>query len=116
MSGTERALSYLNFAAQIVLLWRLVHANIHRTYGFLFWYWVAQALGTMALLYSPINTYQYLYIYWATQTVTILLAIMVVQDLYRITFLEHPAVASFARRSVFAALAIAAAVALSGIR
>jgi hypothetical protein len=116
MSGTERALFYLNFAAEIVLLWRLVHAKIHRTYRSLFWYWIAQALGNVALLMSPMNTYRYLYTYWAVHTIMIVMAAFVVQDLYRITFLEHPAVASFARRTVFVALAIAAAVALSGIR
>jgi hypothetical protein len=115
MSETEQALFYLNFAAEIVLLWRLVHAKINRTYGFLFWYWIAQALGTVALLLSPLYTHQYLYIYWALQTLAIVIAAFVVQDLYRITFLEHPAVASFARRSVLAALAIAAIVALSGL-
>jgi hypothetical protein len=116
MSGTERALSYLNFAAVLVLLWRLTQGKIYRTYRSLFWYWLVQALGTLALLWTPMYTYQYLYIYWAVQTITIVMAVFVVQDLYRITFLEHPAVAKFARRSVMAALAIAAAIALSGIR
>lgn len=116
MSGTERALSYLNFAAVLVLLWRLIQGKIYRTYRSLFWYWLVQAVGTMALLRTPMYTYQYLYIYWAVQTITIVMAVFVVQDLYRITFLEHPAVAWFARRSMLVALAIAAAVALSGIR
>jgi magnesium-transporting ATPase (P-type) len=116
MSGTERALSYLNFAAVLVLLWRLTHGKIYRTYRSLFWYWLVQAVGTMALLSTPMYTYQYLYIYWAVQTITIVMAVFVVQDLYRITFLEHPAVASFARRSVVVAVVIAAVIALSGIR
>jgi len=116
MSVTERALFYLNFTAEIILLWRLVHAKIHRTYASLFWYWLVQTLGTMALLLSPMYTYQYLYAYWAGQTIMVFMAAFVVQDLYRITFLEHPAVASFARRIVVVALAIAAVVALSGIR
>lgn len=116
MSGTERALFYLNFAAEIVLLWRLFHAEFYRTYRPLFWYWMVQAVGSAAALSAPMYTYQYLYVYWAVETITILAAVLVVQDLFRITFLEHPAVASFAKRGVLAALAIAAAVALSGIR
>jgi len=115
MSGTERALFYLNFAAEIVLLLRLLQSKIYRTYGSLFWYWMAKTLGNVALLLSPIGTYRYLYIYWAVQTLAIVMAVFVVQDLYRITFLEYPAVASFARRGVLAALAIAAVVALSGL-
>ena len=69
-----------------------------------------------AAVVAPMYTYQYLYTYWAVQTLSIVLAVFVVQDLYRITFLEHPAVASFARRVVLLALAFAAAIALSGIR
>jgi hypothetical protein len=115
MSGTERALFYLNLAAEIILLWRLVHAKLYRTYGALFWYWTVQALGAVALLLAPMYTYQYLYVYWALETIAIVMAVFVVQDLYRITFLEHPAVASFARRGVVAALAIAGAIALAGI-
>ena len=115
MSGMERALFYLNLAAEIILLWRLVHAKLYRTYGALFCYWMIQALGAVALMLAPMYTYRYLYGYWALQTITIFVAVFVVQDLYRITFLEHPAVASFARRSLLAALAIAATIALSGI-
>jgi hypothetical protein len=115
MSGTEQALFYLNFAAEIVLLWRLIHGKIYRTYGSLFGYWMAQTLGNVALLSARIGSYRYLYTYWALQTLTIFMAVFVVQDLYRITFLEYPAVVSFARRSVMAALTIAAVVALSGL-
>jgi hypothetical protein len=116
MSGTERALFYLNFAAELVLLWRLIHSKLYRTYPALFWYLTAQALGAVALLPVPMFTYRYLYIYWAAQTVNILMAVFVVQGLYGMALLEHPAVASFARRSMLAAMAIAAAVTLSGIR
>jgi len=115
MSGTERALFYLNFAAEIVLILRLIQGKIYRTYGSLFWYWVAQTLGNVALLSSRLGSYRYLYTYWTVQTIAILMAVFVVQDLYRITFLDHPAVASFARRSVLVALAIAEVVTLSGI-
>jgi hypothetical protein len=115
MSGTERALFYLNLAAEIVLLWRLIHARLHRTYSALFWYWMVQALGSSAALAVRMNTYQYLYIYWAVQTINILMAVFVVQDLYRMALVEHPAVASFARRSVLAVMVIAAVLTLSGI-
>ncbi len=116
MSVTERVLFYLNFAAEMVLLWRLIQGKIYRTYGALFWYWMVQALGTLALAWSPMNTFQYLYIYWGVVTASIFMAVLVVQDFYKITFLEHPALASFARRSVLAVMLIAAVVALSGIR
>ena len=116
MSVAERALFYLNFIAELVLLWRLVHAKLYRTYSPLFCYWMVQALGSVALMAIPIASRRYVYVYWAAQTINVLMAVFVVQDLYRIALLEHPAVASFARRTVLAAMAIAAAVALSGIR
>jgi len=116
MSGTERALFYLNFAAQIVLLWRLIHNKLYRTYPPLSWYWSIQTLGAVALLSVSLYSREYLHIYWTMQTVNILMAVFVVQDLYRMALLAHPALASFARRSVLAALTIAATVALSGIR
>lgn len=114
MSGIERALFYLNFAAELVLLGRLIRGKIYRIYGSLFWYWLAQTLGNVALLSIPLETRRYVYAYWTVQTVTIVMAVFVVLDLYRITFLDHPAVASFARRSMLAAMVLAAVVTLSG--
>jgi len=111
----ERALFYLNFAAEIVLILRLLHGKIHRTYGPLFWYWVAQAAGNVALLSARLVSDRFVYTYWIVQTLIIVMAVFVVQDLYRITFLDYPAVASLARRSVLVALAIAAVVSLSGL-
>jgi hypothetical protein len=116
MSVAERTFFYLNIIAELVLLWRLVHAKLHRTYSPLFCYWTAQVVESVALMAVPIASRLYAYGYWAAQTINVLMAVFVVQDLYRIALLEHPAVASFARRAMLAAMAIAAAVALSGIR
>src|SRR5579872_1961315 len=116
MSVAERALFYLNFIAELVLLWRLVHAKLYRTYGALFCYWTAQAVESLVLMAFPIDSRRYVYGYWTAQTVNVLMAVFVVQDLYRIALSEHPAVASVGRRALLAAMAIAAAVALSGIR
>jgi hypothetical protein len=115
MSGAERALSYLNLIAQLVLLWRLVQCQFYRTYRSLFLYWLVQALTTLAILPVPMRTYLYLYMYWGIETITIVMAVFVVQELYRTALLEHPAVASFGRRGVLVAMALAAVVASSGI-
>jgi hypothetical protein len=115
MSATERLLFYFNFAAELVLLWRLMRGKIYRAYVPLFYYWMVQAVGTLALMASPMLTYRYLYIYWALQTVNVVMAVIVVQDFYRITFSEHPALASFARRGVLAIMLVAAVVALSSV-
>ena len=115
MSGAERVLAYLNFAAELLLLWQLIRFGLHRRYQSLFFYWLVQALGNVGILAVPMATYRYLYIYWGAQAVNIFLAFFVVQDLYRIALSEHPAVASFGRSSMLAALALAALLALSGI-
>ena len=115
MSSAERALFYLNFIAQLVLLLRLLYFRLYRTYLSLFLYWLLQALPSVVLLAIPIHSHRYVYIYWGAQTINVLMAVFVVQDVYRIALLEHPAVASFARRTVLAAMALAAIVALSGI-
>jgi|SRR5665213_2210849 len=115
MQGAERVLAYSNFVAELVLLWRLVQCQLYRTYRSLFLYWLVQALTTVTLLSTPARTFRYLYIYWGTETITVAMAVLVVQDLYRIALLEHPAVAAFGRRSVMAALALAGVIALSGI-
>ena len=115
MPGAERALFYLNLAAEIVLLWRLFHAKLYRIYSSLFLYWTLQAFGSLALMTVPLASRAYLYGYWVAQTVNVFMAVFVVQDLYRSALLEHPAVASFARRTVLAAMAIASLVALSGL-
>ena len=115
MSGVERVLAYLNFIAEIGLLWRLIHCELNRTYRSLFFYWLFQALANVAILLVPMFTYLYLYVYWGAQTINIFMAVFVVQDLYRIALKEHPAVASLGRRSMLAAMALAGFLAWSGI-
>jgi hypothetical protein len=115
MSGVERVLAYLNFIAELGLIWRLLQCGLHRRYRSLFIYWLAQALANVAILSIPNFTYLYLYVYWAAQTMNIFMAVFVVQDLYRIALSAHPAVASFGRRSMLAVLAIASFLALSGL-
>jgi hypothetical protein len=115
MSVAERVLFYLNLTAELLLLWRLVQCRLYRIYRSLFWYWLIQAVPNVAFLLIPTGTYLYLYTYWAAQTINILMAVFVVQDLYRISLLDYPAVAAFGRRSVGAALALAAVGAAWGI-
>src|SRR5258708_23930813 len=115
MSGAEQALFYLNFIAEVVLLYRLLHFTLFRTYLSLFVYWLLQALSSVVLMALPLESHRYVYVYWGAQTIIVLTAIFVVQDIYRIALVEHPAVASLARRTVLGAMTVAAIVALSGI-
>jgi hypothetical protein len=116
MAGAERVLFYLNFIAQLTLLYRLLHFKLYRVYLSLFLYWLFQAIPSVALMAIPIYSREYTYVYWGAQTINVLMAVFVVQDLYRIALLETPAVASFGRRTVLVVMAIAAVAALPGIR
>jgi len=115
MSGVERVLFYLNFIGELVLLVRLMQLELHRAYRSLFLFWLVQMLTTLAILPVRMATFTYMYMYWGTQTLTLIMAMYVVQDVYRIALLEHPAVAVFGRRSVMAIMAVAAILALPGV-
>ena len=115
MLGAERVLFYLNFIAELALLSRLIRCKLHRTYKSLFLYWLVQTMGSVPLLLAGRGTWLYLYLYWGAQTLNIFMALYVVQDLFGIALSVHPAIASFGRRSVLAAMALAALAALAGI-
>ncbi len=115
MFGAERAFFYLNVVAELGLLYRLLQYKLYRTYRSLFLYWLLQMIESLALLAAGQGTWLYLYLYWGAQTLNIFLALYVVQDLFHIALAEHPAIASFGRRCVLAAMVLAAAAALVGI-
>src|SRR5579872_5119776 len=115
MFGVERALFYLNFIAEVALLCRLIQGKLYRIYTALFFYWLAQAIESLVLLFAGRGTWLYLYLYWGAQTVNIFIALYVVQDLFHIALAEHPAIASLGRRMVLVAMALAAMVALAGV-
>jgi hypothetical protein len=115
MFGVERALFYLNFIAELALLCRLIQCGLNGIYRSLFLYWIVQALASLALLSAGRRTWLYLYLYSGAQTLIIFMALYVVQDLFCIALSEHPAIASFGRRCVLAAMALAAMIALAGI-
>jgi len=115
MFGVERALFYLNVVAELGLLFRLLQCRLYRIYGSLFLYWLVQPIESLALLSVGRQSRLYVYLYWGAQTINIFMALYVVQDLFRIALSEHPAIATFGRRSVLAAMALAGTVALAGI-
>jgi len=115
MFGVERALFYLNFIAELALLYRLIQCKLHRIYKSLFLYWLVQTIGGLVLLFAGRGTWLYLYIYWGAQTVNIFMSLYVVQDLFHIALAEHAAIATFGRRVVLVAIGLAAVVALAGV-
>jgi len=115
MFGVELALFYLNVIAEIGLLYRLIQRKLYRTYRSLFLYWLAQPIESLALLAPGRLTWLYAYLYWGAQTLNIFMALYVAQDLFHIALAEHPAVASFGRRAVLAAMALATVAAMAGL-
>lgn len=115
MAGLERVLWYLNFIATLALLARLIQYKLWRAYRFLFLYWLAQAVETPIMLQAPLNSALYAQMYYAAQTLSLILAICVVLELYREAFALYPAMAEFGRRSVLVLMSIAAVVAAFGV-
>ena len=113
MAGLERALWYLNFIATLAVLVRLVHCKLWRSYPCLFLFWTAQALGTLVLFSAPLKSVLYGRLYYGAQTISLILAIFVVLELYREALARHPALAGFGRRSVV--LFVGAAALMAGM-
>src|SRR6185503_8606428 len=115
MFGAELAFFYLNVVAELALLYRLIRCRLYGTYRSLFLYLLLQVVESIALLTAGQGTWLYVYIYWGAQSLNIFVALYVVQDLFHIALAEHPAIASFGRRTVLVAMALAAVVALAGV-
>ncbi len=115
MAGLERVLWYLNFIATLALLVRLIRWKLFRTYRFLFLYWLAQAVTTLVMFQIPFLSTLYANAYYTTQTLSLVLAICVVLELYREALARHPALADFGRGSVLVLMGAAAVLASFGV-
>src|SRR6266404_5761306 len=100
MPGMERILWYFNFGATVVLVWRFVHCELFRIYRFLFLYWLIQIPEHVIMFAVPLRTDLYAYLYYSFQTIDLILAVCVVQELYKMALAGLPALAAFGRKSV----------------
>jgi hypothetical protein len=108
MAVLEQILWYLNFLATLGLLVRLVQCGLTRTYGSLFWYWLAQAAATPVMLLVPLKSSLYTKLYFTAEVISLVLAIWVVLELYREALVGHSALARFGRQSVITLMGVAA--------
>ena len=115
MLAVERVLFFLNVVAETALIVRLIQCRLYRVYRSLLLYVLLQAIAGVALLPVDRQSWLYLYSYLGVQTVSLVLALYVVQDLFRIALADYPAIASFGRKVVVAAMALAAVAALAGV-
>jgi len=117
MARAEQVLWYLNFLATLALLARILCCKLNRIYPFIFLYWLNQALADLLLFQIPMRTVIYRNVYFIAQFANLLLAVLVVQELYRLALAEHPALSIFGRRSMLLVLSITAvlAAAMAGL-
>ena len=81
----------LNIAPTTVLLGQFVLQRLYRSYPLLFGYFLVDlAQDVVALLLTP-NSRPYVYTYLGGQAVKLVLAVLVVLELYRLALAGHPA-------------------------
>lgn len=108
----------LDLAAIVGLIVSLSLNGLYRMYPCFFAYMLADALeGVAALVFFRGNHHNnlYAYFYLAGQFVKLILAVLVVLELYRVALQGHPALAKFGRNTVAYVLAAAAVVAGAGL-
>jgi hypothetical protein len=115
MAGLERILWYLNFIATLAVLVRLVQSKLWRSYPSLFLFWLVQAAEFPVMYRIPLKSVLYARYYYGAQTISLILAIFVVLELYREALARHPALAGFGRRSVVLFVGAAALMAALGV-
>jgi hypothetical protein len=107
--------SYAGLATEACLIASLVRNGLFRVYQWFFAYLSADVLETAAGLVAQTNRRLYAQIYFAGQSIKIVVAVLVVLELYKLALERHPALSHFGRMTVAYVLAVAAAVAGFGI-
>lgn len=108
MNPWQQGLAYLDAALTLAVLWRLWSAGIAAIYKLLFFYLAVDFLLTTAALRIQANTDWYAYSYISGQTAKILVAALVLVEIYSRSLENTPALAQFVRNSVAYVLAAAA--------
>jgi hypothetical protein len=111
-----QALWYLNIAASAVLFVRLYFQRLARIYPFLIAYLLAESLEQiLALAFSGHRDAQrdtYALIYFTGQGVRVILAILVVLELFDRALIQQPALARFGRRMLGYSFSLAVGIGL----
>lgn len=115
MASAERILWYLNFAAMILLLGRIIVCKLHRTYPWSFRYWLGQTVASGVLMAIPMRSDAYFYLFVVAQALSLILSIFVVQEVYRGALAAHPGLSVFGHRSMLTILVVATFCALAGV-
>jgi hypothetical protein len=113
-NSVVQALWYLNIAASVVLFVRLYFQRLAGIYPFLITYLLAQSLEqVLELAFSgKAHRTAYALIYFAGQGVKVLLAILVVLELFYRALSQKPALARFGRRMLGYTFSVAVGIGL----
>jgi hypothetical protein len=111
----EQGIWYLNIAATIVLIIRLLSSRLVHVYRWLFLYLAADALQQCLRLLLPKNSNRTAETYMAGQALKIVLVVFVVLELYRLALAAQPALAKYGQETAGVALVTAACVAALGL-
>jgi hypothetical protein len=107
--------TYVDLAASLALVARLLQNGLYRVYRFFFAYLAADAMETLLAVLFQTRLQWYANLYLVGQTVKIILAVFLVLEVYQLALEHHPALAQFIRNSIVYVLAVAAGLAALGI-
>lgn len=106
--GWVRLVLGFSIICHTVLLWRLWSEKLGRTYFAVSVFLAAETLESALLL--PVNSRTYQYIYYVASPIVLVLAYLVVLELYRLTLEDYPGIASAGRKAVSWSLGLAAVI------
>jgi hypothetical protein len=115
LSSFQLTVFYLNIAATAALIVRLLLSGLYAPYRCLFIYLGVDLTESVMAAVFRHNGFIYGIIYYAGQGLKMILAVLVVLELYRLALAGQPTLASYGRKTVSYVLTGAAAVALLGL-
>ena len=99
--------------AFILVLVRIYTAGLHKTYRwFTIYMWYESVRLAVMGFFIPVATNLYAYLFFYTQPVTWCLYVLVILELYNLSLRNHIGIATFARKTLLIALAVATIVSL----
>jgi hypothetical protein len=115
MAKAEQVLWYLNILLTVALLAGMLAYRLRRAYPWLFWYWLSQAAVGLTLLFIPLRSDLYANTYYFGQSLTLVLSVFAIHELFRLALAGHPGLSAFSRRGLLLVLGGAAILALAGM-
>jgi hypothetical protein len=116
LSPLEQGLLYLSIAAKAALMLRLLLAKLYSTYRSFFLYLTLDLSESVILAIVPFGTKLYLWVYMVGHGVKVMVAVLVVLELYQVGLAAHPALSGFGRKTVGYVLGAAMVLAACGLR